>query len=221
MKRERKTMYDLLNVGPDATEQEIRSAFRKLAQNNHPDRFHGDQRKRAEKSFQEITEAFNVLSRPDRRKEYDRELEKGGDSQTVLDPAEISRRLAAKGAQAFRSGQFPQAKQLLEQALDNLETNSRAHYFLALTQVQIKGQEREALRHLERAAQLEPDNPTILAEAGRLCLAAGMKVRAQRFADRALTFDPTSARAQEVLNILASPEKPQGEGLLSRLRRKG
>ncbi len=220
MKRERKTMYDLLNAEPDATEQEIRSAFRKLAQNNHPDRFHGEERMKAEKRFQEITEAFNVLSRPDRRKEYDLELSKGGDSQ-AMDPAEISRRLAAKGAQAFRSGQFAQAKQLLEQALDNLEGNSRAHYFLALTLVQIKGQEREALRHMERATQLEPDNPTILAEAGRLYLVAGMKVRAQRFADKALTYDPTSARAQEVLDSLASPEKPQGEGLLSRLRRKG
>ena len=57
------SLYDILGVERDATEAQIRKAFRKLTFEHHPDRFSGDARAKAEERFQEITEAFNVLSR--------------------------------------------------------------------------------------------------------------------------------------------------------------
>ena len=71
------SLYDILGVGPDSTEVQIRAAFRKLTFKHHPDRFSGDEREKAEQHFQEITEAFNVLSRPDSREKYDDELAQG------------------------------------------------------------------------------------------------------------------------------------------------
>ena len=65
------TFYDTLGVEPDATDDEIRSAFRKLTREQHPDRFVGNDRQKAEERFQTITEAFNVLSRPESREKYD------------------------------------------------------------------------------------------------------------------------------------------------------
>ncbi|MEW5660528.1 DnaJ domain-containing protein, partial [Streptomyces cinereoruber] len=53
----------------DATEAEIKKAYRKLARENHPDANKGDTK--AEERFKEISEANDVLGDPKRRKEYD------------------------------------------------------------------------------------------------------------------------------------------------------
>ena len=217
----RPTYYDVLGVGSDASEQEIRAAFRGLALENHPDRFSGDERQQAEEHFQTITEAFNVLSRPDARDRYDRDIYVGSKSK-AMDPREISRRLSGKGAQAIRDGKLNEALELLESAVDHDDSNARAHYFLGGVLARAKGHEREALRHLERSAQLEPNNPTILAEAATLAAAAKMSNRARRLAEEALGLDPTNSKALEVLVQLDAEEKAHsGGGLLDRFRRKG
>ncbi|MDR1807170.1 MAG: molecular chaperone DnaJ [Propionibacteriaceae bacterium] len=64
-----KDYYAILGVKKDATPAEIKKAFRKLARENHPDQHPGD--KQAEKRFKEASEAHDVLSDPDKRKEYD------------------------------------------------------------------------------------------------------------------------------------------------------
>jgi molecular chaperone DnaJ len=62
--------YEVLGVGPSATVEEIKKAYRKLALKHHPDRNPGD--KPAEERFREATEAYQILSDGDRRAQYDR-----------------------------------------------------------------------------------------------------------------------------------------------------
>src|SRR5579864_7852912 len=64
-----KDYYKILGVNKNATEKEIRSAYRKLARQHHPDVNPGD--KAAEDKFKEINEANEVLSDPEKRKKYD------------------------------------------------------------------------------------------------------------------------------------------------------
>src|SRR5260370_37141024 len=64
-----KDYYDVLGVSKDATEDQIRQAFRNLARKHHPDVNPGD--KAAEEHFKDINEAYEVLSDPDKRKRYD------------------------------------------------------------------------------------------------------------------------------------------------------
>lgn len=61
--------YDVLGIQKNADEKEIKRAYRKLAKKYHPDTNAGN--KQAEERFQEITEAYNVLSDPEKRKLYD------------------------------------------------------------------------------------------------------------------------------------------------------
>ena len=60
--------YDILGVGKNATPEEIKKAFRKLALEFHPDR---NKDKDAEARFKEINEAYQVLSDPEKKQSYD------------------------------------------------------------------------------------------------------------------------------------------------------
>src|SRR5262245_23303685 len=63
-------LYDILEVAHDASDADIKKAYRRLAMQFHPDRNGGD--KAAEERFKEITEAYDVLRDPEKRARYDR-----------------------------------------------------------------------------------------------------------------------------------------------------
>lgn len=67
---EYKDYYKILGVGKDASEKEIKKAFRRLARQYHPDVNPDDSQ--AEERFKEINEAHEVLSDPEKRQKYDR-----------------------------------------------------------------------------------------------------------------------------------------------------
>ena len=66
---EKRDYYEVLGLGKNATDAEIKSAYRKLAKKYHPDLNPGD--KAAEEKFKEVNEAHDILSDPEKRKRYD------------------------------------------------------------------------------------------------------------------------------------------------------
>ena len=62
--------YEVLGVGRTVNDQELKSAYRKLALQYHPDRNPGN--KEAEEKFKEISVAYSVLSDPEKRAKFDR-----------------------------------------------------------------------------------------------------------------------------------------------------
>ncbi|RYY57700.1 MAG: J domain-containing protein, partial [Comamonadaceae bacterium] len=85
--------YDTLEVAPDATAADIRLAYRRAAQRNHPDRSGGATG--AQERMARINEAYSVLSHPQLREGYDRWLRARG-----------ARRLADVAAHAARPSRF-------------------------------------------------------------------------------------------------------------------
>ena len=62
-------LYDTLSVAPNATQSELKKAYRKLALKYHPDKNPGED---AEQKFKEISAAYEILSDEDKRDKYDR-----------------------------------------------------------------------------------------------------------------------------------------------------
>lgn len=90
---ENKDYYSILGVERDASEEDIKKAYRKLALKYHPDRWANgseQEKKEAEEKFKEISEANEILSDPQKRQMYDN----GGFSQgPEIDPMEMFRRM--------------------------------------------------------------------------------------------------------------------------------
>ncbi len=66
---EKRDYYEVLGVAKNATADEIKKAYRKLAIKYHPDKNPGD--KEAEEKFKEAAEAYDVLSDSEKRQKYD------------------------------------------------------------------------------------------------------------------------------------------------------
>jgi molecular chaperone DnaJ len=85
---ERPDYYKELGVGKNASDEEIKKAYRKLARKYHPDRNQGD--KQAEERFKRISQAHDVLSDADKRKAYDRGTGPFGNFTGGFDPSSFS-----------------------------------------------------------------------------------------------------------------------------------
>lgn len=65
----RKDYYKILGIRENASQDEIKKAYRKLAKEYHPDKRSGD--KSAEEKFKDISDAYSILGNPEKRKKYD------------------------------------------------------------------------------------------------------------------------------------------------------
>lgn len=97
--------YEVLGIGKQADEKEIKRAYRKLAKKYHPDMNPGD--KVAEQKFKEVTEAYNVLSDKEKKKLYDQfgfaAFDEAGNARADAGSGFYG---GAGGQGGFRSGSF-------------------------------------------------------------------------------------------------------------------
>ncbi|MBV9494945.1 MAG: DnaJ domain-containing protein [Acidobacteria bacterium] len=210
--------YEVLGVGRTASDQEIRERFRKTAREQHPDRYKGPDKAEAERRFQTLTEALNVLTNPARRKQHDAEIAAGIDKPNV-DFAQIARAYLSKGVKAFKEGDFRTAYENFDLAAKHNPQDGKAFHYLALTAARVPSMMRQAVQAIETAVQREPVNPVYLKDAGLLCKKAGLSAKAERYLEQAAQWDPENVEVQAALSELRGGSKEAGKGFT--LFRKG
>lgn len=204
--------YAVLGVGQNATEEEIRRRFKTLARDKHPDRHQGESKQRAEQDFQAITEAFNVLTNPERRRVHDADLSRtagsgAGGAAATEDRGQLVKAMLARGVQAYKGGDLKSARDSFDRATQVDPNNAQAWFNLALTCSREEGWLSKAVKAAETACKLEPMKPSYLKLAGRVCARTGRTERARRFFEQALTWGEADPEVEAALEELGGQRK--------------
>jgi molecular chaperone DnaJ len=198
--------YAVLAVPRNATEEQIRQRFRELARLRHPDRFQGPEKDAAETEFQKITQAFNILSDAERRRQHDNDLQRPAEG----DPRQASRAYLQRGVKAYKEKNFLEAADNFDRATKADPNNPQTWHHLALACAQQVNWLPRAVPAIERACELDPLNGSYHKQAGRICQMAGQTERAVVHYRKALQWgedDPTVQQALDELTKTASPRR--------------
>lgn len=150
--------YKVLGVSPNATDDEIKQAYRRLAKKYHPDRNPGDAS--AAKKMQEVNAAYEQIKNPDAYRQqagggyqsYGSYDPFGGYGQQESDPYQRS------AEQYIRFGRFREALN----ALQNSAAKDARWYYLSALANEGLGNQITALEHIRRAVSMEPGNAIYL-----------------------------------------------------------
>src|SRR3954452_9065966 len=187
--------YEVLGVERSASEQTIRDQFRKLARAQHPDRYKGVDKAEAERRFQTLTEAVNILTNPTKRRQHDSELSSGVNRGNA-DLAQVGKAYLSKGVKAFKEGDFRSAYENFDMAVKHNPADAKGFHYLALAAIRVPALTRQAVQAIESAVQREPVNGLYLKDAGLICKRAGLVAKAERYLDEALKWDTDNVEVQ-------------------------
>ena len=141
--------YKILGVSPNASDEEIKRAYRRLAKQYHPDRNPGD--REAARKMQEVNAAYEQIKNPDKgRPGY------GGYGHYQSHSSDDRYLTAAYNY--IRFGRYQEAINTLNAAT---ERSARWYYLSALAHSNL-GNQVTALEHIRRAVSMEPGNPEYL-----------------------------------------------------------
>lgn len=197
--------YAVLAVAKTATDDQIRQRFRQLARERHPDRFAGEQKQAAELEFQEITQAFNVLSDPERRRLHDIDLSKR--QEPASDPKQLVRLYLQRGVRAYREKNLVEAADNFDRATKADPGSAQGWYNLALTCAQNPTWLARGVAAIDRACELESMNPGYWKLAGRILAQAGQLERAAAAYRQAIDWGEDDPAIQAALDALTRPQR--------------
>jgi len=205
--------YQILDVSSDCSQAEIKKAYFKLARKYHPDIFGGeilpDVKDKIEEVFSYITKSYETLSDEEKRKGYDSKMDvlPQEGRKNIAQEADIKFR---KGKTLYEEGKYEDALILLEEAVRIMKDKGSYFLLLALTESKIPSLYKKAEQDFIRAVNLEPWNPETYVGLGLLYKKVGLKVKANRHFEKALSFDPEHEVALRELGVTGRGAKKKG-----------
>ena len=190
--------YTVLGLAPSADRDEIRRAYYQLARRLHPDRFrtgeNSDLLERVERFFTRVTEAYNTLFDPERRREYDKlsgdDAKRRSEEQAKTDPTYVARQNFLRARALVERRRFTEAVSFLENAIQLDPDQTEYHRELGGLLSRNPRMRGEEEHHLRRAAELDPSAIETYLALGELYERAGRPKDAARAYDEALRWEP-------------------------------
>ena len=144
--------YQVLGVSPDASDDEIKQAYRRLAKKYHPDRNPGDEE--AARQMQRVNAAYEQIKNPEKARPNQGSYGYGYNPYGSYQQQEQGDAYQRAAYQYIRYGRYQEALNTLENAQ---EKDARWYYLSALANNGL-GNQVTALEHIRRALSMEPDN---------------------------------------------------------------
>lgn len=201
-----KDFYAVLGVPRNASSEQVKERFLQLTREKHPDRFPGAQKQQAELAFQEITQAFNVLASPERRRQHDLELSRPMGSQRS-EPSELSRVFLQRGVKAYKAKNFIEAADNFSRATEAEPGNALAWAHLARTCLQQERWMPRAASAIARACELEPMKVEYHKLAGQVFARTGDREKAVHHYRQAIRWGGEEPEIRAALDALEGGDK--------------
>lgn len=201
-----KDYYGVLGVPRNATGGQIRARFMEIAKERHPDRYNGADKERAEAEFQELTEAFNVLSNPKRRREVDQGLARGDRGGTTDEVEQSLRLFLQRGIKAYKEKDYFTAAEAFDRATKVDSHSAKAWHHLALACSHQQRWLSRATNAISKACELEPMNVNYLKLAAELFSRAGLTNRSERYLNEARRWGADEAEIERTAARIAASQ---------------
>jgi len=190
--------YKILALRESAPFDEIKRAYHKAVKEFHPDRYSyldsEHLRHKLNTIFNFITEAYAILSDPEKKKQYDSQLSYKTVQKTSNNELAVIR--FEEAIREFRNKNFTQASEFFGQAVYLDSSIAKYHYYYGLSLGKLK-RYKDAGRALQKALKIDPINADCLAELGYVYLDLGFEARARNSFEKALRLSPSHKRAGE------------------------
>lgn len=200
-----KDFYAILRVPRDATGAQIRARFLELTRERHPDRFQGEEKKKAEEEFQSITQAFNNLVNPELRRQHDIELRQP--KQESVDPKQLAKVYLHRGVKAYKAKNYREAADNFRRATEADPESAMAWHHLARACSHEPRYHAHARKAIEEACRLDPMKAPYLKLAGEIFRSAGEKEKAIRYYRQAVQWGGEEPEIREALDELTGAKK--------------
>ena len=191
--------HGVLNVGQNASLEDIKRAYYRMAREFHPDRhlyiISYAAKEKLNVIFSYINEAYQALiaSRSSRQEIPDW---KAGEGEVSY--KQMARQKFQAGLNSLNSGDHEQAMTFFGQAT-NLDASTPAYHYYYGLELFRNEKMRDAESSIRKASQLDPHNDVYIAELGHIYLALGFNIRARNAFEKALKYDPSNQRASDGL----------------------
>jgi len=195
--------YEILELAPGASADDIKAAYHRLAKKWHPDRFTGAEKAEAEQRFRQLAEAFNMLKDAGRREEVNRNLPPNPATTQVETPIQLAPSSQAvplrertaedwfeEAEEALKTGDHEKALGLIQYCI-RLEPKKTEHFvFLAKVLDEGDGDKKALVKALESAIRLNPKDVDSTIRLAEVFQSVGMHARATRMWKTALSLAP-------------------------------
>ncbi len=216
------TFYQLLGVTADSTAGQVKKSFYSLARKFHPDHHmeRGDLVASLQELMEAVTLAYKTLTDEEKRAAYDKKLAASGAFSLHREATEARETLEecfVRASECLRARNFVGSVVWLRKCVDLAPNDAKYHAVLARSLATVPQYHNEAMKHFEKAIELDPWNAKFQLHFAELYEEMQLFGRARDLYCKILEIDPTHAKALERLAQLDSREKGEKSSAFSRM----